>query len=579
MKKKYVYCLMAVLSLLSLHCQKELSRDSFGRELPGSYRSGIVQGVILDENGDKAPGVSVQVGSKLAQTDENGFFRLVDAELGQETTVVTAIKNGYFLGIRSFKATKATNKVVIQLVRKTMSGVIKNEGGTVNLSNGSSITLSANSVTKAGGEPYTGDIRVFARYIDPSSPAIANELPGSFMAEDKSGRTVTLASYGMLAVELESSSGELLQIKKEHTAALKIRIPQDRVSSAPSSISLWSIDESTGIWKEEALANKQGSYYVGNVSHFSFWNADFPMPAVNLSFTLKTKTGNPLPGNYIVVRTLNGLAQAGGYTDSAGYISGLVPKDEKLFIVWYNKCYKPVDSVQVGPFSSNTDLGVITGLNQSILELSFVGKILDCNSKPVKNGTAIILMDGYKYYVGTDVNATFKLAMLSCDVPVGGVEVIGIDNDAKKQSAPVSANIVLPVTDLGNITACANSALAFITYTIDNQTYTITDSLNSYTVTTGRTPFPNQTNIFGVKDGNAHISFDFDHNAATGKYPLSNIYVNGTYSSKLNRPFDVEVTNYPFSFGQFWEGNFQGSFRDSADLNTKSISVTFRVRK
>jgi len=197
----------------------------------------------------------------------------------------------------------------------------------------------------------------------------------------------------------------------------------------------------------------------------------------------------------------------------------------------------------------------------------------------VKNGTAIILMDGYKYYVGTDVNATFKLAMLSCDVPVGGVEVIGIDNDAKKQSAPVSANIVLPVTDLGNITACANSALAFITYTIDNQTYTITDSLNSYTVTTGRTPFPNQTNIFGVKDGNAHISFDFDHNAATGKYPLSNIYVNGTYSSKLNRPFDVEVTNYPFSFGQFWEGNFQGSFRDSADLNTKSISVTFIVRK
>jgi hypothetical protein len=35
---------------------------------------------------------------------------------------------------------------------------------------------------------------------------------------------------------------------------------------------LWSFDEAKGLWKEEGQAIKTGSNYVGDVSHFSFWN-------------------------------------------------------------------------------------------------------------------------------------------------------------------------------------------------------------------------------------------------------------------------------------------------------------------
>ncbi len=93
-------------------------------------------------------------------------------------------------------------------------------------------------------------------------------------------------SFGMMAVVLESTSGEKLQIAKDKSAKLTIPIPSSIQSSAPASISLWYVDEQTGLWKEEGTATKNGTSYVGDVKHFSFWNADFSNPAVNVSVTI-----------------------------------------------------------------------------------------------------------------------------------------------------------------------------------------------------------------------------------------------------------------------------------------------------
>ncbi|MER3463504.1 MAG: hypothetical protein C4329_02890, partial [Chitinophagaceae bacterium] len=49
-------------------------------------------------------------------------------------------------------------------------------------------------------------------------------------------------------------------------------------------------DETSGIWKEESTATKQGNVYVGDVKHFSFWNCYVSANAVILSMTLKNAT-------------------------------------------------------------------------------------------------------------------------------------------------------------------------------------------------------------------------------------------------------------------------------------------------
>ena len=95
-------------------------------------------------------------------------------------------------------------------------------------------------------------------------------------------------SYGMLAVVLESTGGEKLQIITGNTASLIIPIPSSKVSSAPATISLWYIDEVSGIWKEQGTAKKNGNNYTGDVQHFSYWNADFNLPAISFSAIFKT---------------------------------------------------------------------------------------------------------------------------------------------------------------------------------------------------------------------------------------------------------------------------------------------------
>ena len=103
-----------------------------------------------------------------------------------------------------------------------MSGTVSGtNGGEVNLSNGTKISLPANGIVKAlDNSSYTGTVNVYAAYIDPSAADILERVPGSFMANDKDGKRVFLKSYGMMAVELQSTAGERLQIKSGNTATI-----------------------------------------------------------------------------------------------------------------------------------------------------------------------------------------------------------------------------------------------------------------------------------------------------------------------------------------------------------------------
>jgi hypothetical protein len=161
------------------------------------------------------------------------------------------------------------NQVIIKLIRKDLSSSINStSGGDVALLNGSKIFLPARGIIKSSGESYAGTVNVYASYIDPTLQDISETIPGSFMADNKEGKRVSLTSFGMLAVELESSTGETLQIAPGNTATLSIPIPPSIASSPPSSISLWYMNEQTGTWKEEGSAKRNGNRLCGEVKHF-----------------------------------------------------------------------------------------------------------------------------------------------------------------------------------------------------------------------------------------------------------------------------------------------------------------------
>lgn len=239
MRKIFSALSLLFISLFFIQCQRELGFTDLpalqGEVVKPDPITAALQGNVFDENGNPAAGVTIEVGPQITITDNKGYFRINNASLDKKSALVTASKPGYFDAYRTFAATSGANQVVIKLIKKTLAGTIDaGTGGEVTLSNGSKVNLPANGVVNAAtNAAYTGQVNVYAAYIDPSAADIAQTVPGSFLASDKDGKRAVLTSYGMMAVELESASGEKLQIKSGSKAKLTTAIASNAQTSSP----------------------------------------------------------------------------------------------------------------------------------------------------------------------------------------------------------------------------------------------------------------------------------------------------------------------------------------------------------
>lgn len=584
MKRIHFALFLFFFSFLSFNCQKELSSTNFGtgntrNNLPAPITA-TLQGNILDENGQPAPGVQITVGSETSVTNATGYFRIINAALDKNASLVIAEKPGYFKGYRTFNATSGVNQVVIKLIKKTLAGSVDgNSGGDVTLSNGAKISLPAKGVIKqSDGSAYPGKINVYACYIDPAAPDINETVPGSFMANNKNNKRVSLSSFGMMAVVLESTSGEKLQIAKDNIAKLIIPISSSINPSAPATISLWFVDEQTGLWKEEGMATKNGTNYIGEVKHFSFWNCDSAFAGITLSLTVQTHQGLPVVYGYVWI-TNNNNGSTYGITDSLGQVSGLVPSNENLILRVVDQCGVVVDSMNIGPFSQNTNLGKIIIGNTAASVVTIKGKLLDCNNTTVTNGYAIIKFSNLIRYANVDINGDFSLAFVTCYSNAVSCEILGVDNASQQQGAVINTTLSYPVTNAGIISTCGSSALEFLHYNFDGTDYSFAPGIDS--LFANSISFGSRFILYVVANQSGkNINFNFLNDGIIGAYPITNLIVNGLHNTALVTPFTVNVTNYAQNIGEFYEGNFSGQFRDSSDLiPMHTISCSFRLRK
>lgn len=587
MRSVYRFLLLAILPVLFFQCQRELSYVGSGDPgqvvLPSPLTANL-QGNVLDENGQPAANVTIQVGSELTITNAKGYFRINNAPLDKNAALVTAEKTGYFKAFRSFSATSGTNQVVIKLIKKDLGGTVNGtSGGDVSLSNGTKISFPANGIVKASDNSvYTGTVNVYASYIDPTASDILDRVPGSFMANDKDGKRVLLTSYGMMAVELESSAGEKLQIKPGSTATLTSPIPSSALSSAPATIPLWYVDEATGLWKEEGTATKQGNNYVGTVKHFTYWNCDISVPTITLSAIFKTANGLPLVNASIVIKPTSGnyYSTAHGYTDTLGQINGPVPANMNLVLQVQDACGGAMYSQNIGPYGESANLGTITIPSTTPALVTVKGKLTNCSGVSVNKGYAVVSIDNWVHYAKTDANGNFSTNFTLCSTNGKTANVLGVDETTLQQGNLSTVTVVTPTTDAGTIAACGTVSTQFINYTIDNTSYTVLDSDSLTAFTSGQgTQLSSYINGMQIGTG-VGIWFKFDHTAlAAGTYPIYSLGFNTQNSvANLIQPFNVVITNFPQSAGQFYEGNFTGQYKDGSGV-THNITCSFKVRR
>lgn len=441
-----------------------------GTVIPASPLTGGLAGLVVDENNNPLNGVSIKAGTNTASTNSSGNFTFTNITLDKNLSLVTASLPGYFKGYRVFQASAtASSFIKIQLLKRPTAITIGSaSGGTVSFS-GTSVTFEANSFADAAtGAAYTGTVNVYAKLIDPSQPNIVSSLPGGLIGLDSNGKNVCLQSFGMLAVDLETSGGQKLQIATGKKATISYPITSSYQGLAPASIPLWYVDDATGIWKQEGRATRSGSTYTGTVSHFSFWNWDYFFPKyLTLSMRLKTSAGDPLAGA-LVKLSLQGAGNvsflsSSGYTDAAGYIDGYVPADVNFTMQVISDCNTVLDTRTIGPFSQSTNLGdqtISLGANQLIL----AGVVKNCSDAPLANAQLSIFFENKIIQFAAGTGGTFRIAMPKCSGP--GYTIIAKDAVAGQVSVPYYYQTGDPVSLNLQLKACAFQIIPYVVSTL-----------------------------------------------------------------------------------------------------------------
>lgn len=262
-------------------------------------------------------------------------------------------------------------------------------------------------------------------------------------------------------IELQDETGNKLQIVNPATIEMPISI--DQLSIAPTTIPLWYFDELAGYWKEEGSATKVGNKYIGTVNHFSWWNCDAPFPNITLSMTILNTQQLPMSGLKVdIKRGINGEVR-GGYTNSAGQVSGLVPANELLTVLIYygsgGLCPNGelVLTQQIGPFSTNTTLPTIvitpptpTGAPYSTIVR---GTLVNCNNENISSGYVYLTSPVGDYSYAPIVNGLFQINVTTCSNTQVAFDLrvyaSAIDNTISSAGTINNGNV-----DLGIIPVC-----------------------------------------------------------------------------------------------------------------------------
>ena len=416
----------------------------------GNLRYASVMGVVTGPTG--APEMNAIVrspyGGEETRTDPNGVFFLNNILVYDKLGYITITKPGFHQGSRSFLPLETgSNRVNVQLLPMTESGSFNaTSGGTVT-SGLLQLNFPANAVT-LNGQPYTGIVRVNAAALDPTSASMFDQMPGELLGGMNDSLRI-LRSFGMASVELRDANMNELQLANGVSATLTFNIPASLQAEAPTTIDWWSFDEAQGLWMHEGVAQKQGNQYIGQASHFSWWNCDVPQNFNDLHGSVNTSDGTPISDAQVNVVTPN-LGTGITYTNAEGVFSGRVPKNQLLELSIYLKCNSTNNWDLV--YSDNI-ISESTPINSSFsTELGGLypisGAVVDCLNNLIDNG--YLKIENQIYITN---NGLFNMFLCQS----GTYVIQGIDAsmiDSIKSSIPDTINITAVGADLGSIQAC-----------------------------------------------------------------------------------------------------------------------------
>lgn len=229
--------------------------------------------------------VTVPATGAVATTDARG--RATIAMLTGQERLVRFAKAGFadqFRVVRLPTGTQASALSAVMLARSAAVTLVDvQNGGRAVGGNGASVALSPGALVDAAGTAVSGTVTVSITPLDVRSDLAA--APGRLEGIPEDAERTPIVTWGMTEFEFRQDDKEL-NLAPGTTAQilLPIFVPTNQDGSpiaAGQRLPLWSLDETTGIWKQEgsgevvaAPDSPTGFALAATVSHFSWWNVD-----------------------------------------------------------------------------------------------------------------------------------------------------------------------------------------------------------------------------------------------------------------------------------------------------------------
>jgi len=573
--------LLFLLTLLLFGCRKGelINKVIVEEDGPTILVVSSFKGKVVDEAGEPVVGAVVRVYHETTTTNGKGLFSFTNVEAPKGGALVSVEKSDYFMG-SSMAGNSAGGKNYVQVslmekgIPKPISASI---GGTLQWLDGSKVTIKANTLQTADGAAYTGDVNVFARWLDPSDADLGAIMPGALMALDGEGDEKVLASYGMMALELETAFGEKLKIKDGETADLELPIPPSLDPGAPTEIPLWYFDLEEERWLLKGVCTKSNGSYHCSVPSGGYWNCDIALEPICLSGTIFQTDSTPAFYTKVIVEDLTDNFIYWGYTDIEGFFCGSVPKGALLKITIQDLCGNILYQENIGPYVQDFDLGDIylpNTLQQYFIHVS--GQILDCAGAPVALGQIAVQYPGKirLFPLSSPGVIDFSLALNCIEFPE--LLITGYDLTNFKASLEISISDTTEI-NLGIMNAC-------------------TDPEDYFHLNVGTTPYSAAPTRFYKKTNVTTNWMVLEALTLGGRFTLDLRQYQGlgTYSANvfLNTSDDLPNPVYPIlnsaspaislsisaDDGVFISGNFSGTAYDVFG-QPQAVNGDFKIKK
>lgn len=463
-----IVILLATLTIFG--CRKDIdgaTTEVIVQQNPPILEDSGFSGLIVNEQGNPIEDAVVDFTSFTQTSDENGYFRFDDiVSLNSKGSLITIKKDGFYQGYK-FIYPEESNQTYIKIMlieRKSTNEFNATDGGTVSIENASVVFQPNSMVIDGSQEEYTGNVEVFFHWYDVNDNNVGLSMPGDLRAVDAENNIRALASFGMVAVELIGSNGQKLNLKENTTATLSMSAPE--FDNLPGTMPLWSFNEENGFWEEDGSCVLVDGVYVGEVSHFSFWNCDWPYPLVELSGTVTNLDGIPLANTSVRIDIVDSGFSGFGNTNAQGQFSGKVPAETELILSILDQCGNVVFESTAGPFFTDVILPTIQVETTDFMSL-ILGQAF-CNGAPLSTGYVRIQYEEETILVELGSDGSFGQLRLTCSAQTQEVAV-KVYNTAEAFS---SDEIIITIDedgvwDLGDIEACVVVPDEFIRMTVD----------------------------------------------------------------------------------------------------------------